>query len=90
MAVETKGAAVVNKTQAEIERQAKSAATRAARKQAIGPLSDNAKYVIQTARNAMKAARIVIQQVEKGNDVSPECVQACAQLSGHVGSLLLG
>jgi predicted aspartyl protease len=90
MATETAKGIAATKTAAEVERSAKSAATRAARKAQIGPMSERQKFVITTARNAQRAAKIVISEVEKGNDVSQECVQACAALAGHVGSLLLG
>lgn len=56
-----------------------------------GPiLNERQLFVRQTARNAIKGAKLIIKRIEQGDDVSSEAIEACTLLAGKTATLLLG
>lgn len=68
---------------------AKARAARAARTKNEATLNDKQKFVRDVARNAIKAAKLVIQRIERGDDISADVVEACSNLAGKTGALFL-
>ena len=53
-------------------------------------INERQAFVRQTARNAIRGAKLVIKRVENGDEVSADAIEACAILAGKTATLLLG
>lgn len=63
-------------------------AARSKRKQV--QLNPRQLFVRQTARNAIKGAKLIIERIERGDDVSADAIEACTLLAGKTAVLLIG
>lgn len=71
-------------------RMEKAKATREANKRNEIGLNPQGKAVLSVVSGAKRACIVAESRVRHGEDLSPEFVQACAAVSGHLASLAVG